>query len=120
MASTSIISSWSPRRGAEHAPVHWQIEYTPNVDAALRAGAGHFPRIRAAVPTAQLWLVASAPPPELQALASDAITVTGNVPDKRAYLQRAAAFCLAAAPGRGHQNKVLEALALCAPVSLRR
>ena len=91
-------------------------EYTPNVDAALRLARDIFPRIRAAVPTAQLWLVGNAPPPELQALASDAITVTGHVPDMRAYLQRAAAFVSPLRLGAGIKNKVLEALALCAPV----
>jgi glycosyltransferase involved in cell wall biosynthesis len=91
-------------------------EYAPNVDAALRLARDIFPRVQAQIPNAQLWLVGNAPPPELQALRSSTITVTGRVPDMRLYLQSAAAFVSPLRLGAGIKNKVLEALALRVPV----
>lgn len=91
-------------------------EYAPNVDAALRLARDIFPRVQAGAPGARLWIVGNAPPPELQALASDTITVTGHVPDMRTYLQRTAVFVSPLRLGAGIKNKVLEALALRVPV----
>ncbi|MBI1258172.1 MAG: glycosyltransferase [Chloroflexi bacterium] len=91
-------------------------EYAPNVDAALRLAAEIFPQVRAQIPNAKLWLVGNAPPPELQALADDTITVTGHVPDLRAYLNRATVFVSPLRLGAGIKNKILEALALACPV----
>lgn len=91
-------------------------EYAPNVDAALRLARDIFPRVQAQTPDAKLWIVGNAPPPELQALASDAIIVTGRVPDMRTYLETAALFVCPLRLGAGIKNKVLEALALGCPV----
>jgi len=91
-------------------------EYPPNVDAALRLAHEIFPKVRAQIPDVKLWLVGNAPPPELQALASDSIKVTGRVPDVRPYLARAAAFVCPLQLGVGIKNKVLEALAIGCPV----
>jgi glycosyltransferase involved in cell wall biosynthesis len=91
-------------------------EYAPNVDAALRLAHEILPRVQAQIPGAKLWLVGNAPPPELEALASASITVTGHVPDMRRYLARAAAFVSPLRLGAGIKNKVLEALAIRLPV----
>ncbi|MCC6802353.1 MAG: glycosyltransferase [Anaerolineae bacterium] len=91
-------------------------EYAPNVDAALRLARDIFPRVQAHIPDAKLWIVGSAPPPELTALASEAITVTGHVPDMRTYLETAVVFVCPLRLGAGIKNKVLEALALGCPV----
>ncbi len=91
-------------------------EYAPNVDAALHLARDLFPRIRERIPDAKLWIVGNAPTPEMEALASDAITVTGRVPDMRTYLERAAVFVCPLRLGAGIKNKVLEALALRLPV----
>jgi glycosyltransferase involved in cell wall biosynthesis len=91
-------------------------EYAPNVDAALRLAREVLPAVQARIPAARLWLVGNAPPPELQALASEAITVTGRVPDVRPYLARASVFVSALRLGAGIKNKVLEALAMGCPV----
>ena len=92
-------------------------EYPPNVDAALVLARDILPRVRASIPDAKLWLVGNAPPPELQALAGDAITVTGRVPDVRPYLEKATVFVSPLRLGAGIKNKVLEALALGCPVA---
>ena len=91
-------------------------EYAPNVDAALRLAHDIFPKVQARFADAKLGLVGNAPPPELQALASDAITVTGLVPDMRVYLEQASMFVAPLRLGAGIKNKVLEALALRLPV----
>src|SRR6185369_1254580 len=91
-------------------------EYAPNVDAALRLATEIFPAVQARVPQVRLWLVGNAPPPELMAVARDAIRVTGRVPDVRPYLARASAFVSPLRLGAGIKNKVLEALAMGCPV----
>jgi polysaccharide biosynthesis protein PslH len=91
-------------------------EYPPNVDAALRLAREILPRVQARYPAVKLWLVGNAPPPELQALQSERITVTGRVPDVRDYLARATVFVCPLWQGAGIKNKVLEALAIGCPV----
>ncbi len=90
-------------------------EYAPNVDAALRLARDIFPQVQAQIPDAKLWLVGSSPPPEVQALASEAITVTGYVPDMQTYLHQAAVFVSPLRLGAGIKNKVLEALGAALP-----
>ncbi len=92
------------------------FEYVPNADAARLLAQGILPAIRDRRPDVKLWLVGNAPPPEVQALASDHITVTGRVPDMLPYLQQAAVFVSPLRLGAGIKNKVLEALAAGCPV----
>jgi len=92
-------------------------EYPPNVDAALRLAREILPQVQKRVPDVKLWLVGNAPPPAVQALASEAVRVTGRVPDVRPYLARAAAFVCPLRYGAGIKNKVLEALAIGCPVA---
>lgn len=92
------------------------FEYGPNRDAAFTLAQDILPAVRVHSPDAKLWLVGNAPPPEVQALASDTITVTGRVPDMLPYLQQAAVFVSPLRLGAGIKNKVLEALAVGLPV----
>ena len=92
------------------------FEYAPNVDAAVRLARDILPSIRKSIPEAELWLVGNAPPPEMTALASDRIAVTGRVPDVRPYFAQATAFVSPLRLGAGIKNKVLEALAMGCPV----
>lgn len=91
-------------------------EYPPNVDAARTLATAILPAVQSRVPAARLWLVGHAPPPALQALAGDAVQVTGRVPDVRPYLARAGVFVSPLRLGAGIKNKVLEALAMGCPV----
>lgn len=92
------------------------MDYWPNIDAVKWFVDNVLPRVRASVPDARFYIVGSRPAPEVLALASEAVVVTGTVPDVRPYL----AHCVAAvAPlriARGIQNKVLEAMAMGRPV----
>jgi polysaccharide biosynthesis protein PslH len=90
-------------------------EYEPNLDAALLLAQTIFPAIQQQIPDARLQIVGNAPPPELQALTSDTITVTGHVADVRPYLAQATTFVCPLRVGAGIKNKVLEALAMGLP-----
>lgn len=91
-------------------------EYAPNADAALFLAREILPRVQAAVPEAQLWLVGNAPTPDMQAISGGAIHITGRVPAVVPYLQRAAVFVSPLRLGAGIKNKVLEAMAAGKPV----
>ena len=90
-------------------------EYEPNRDAAILLAQTIFPAIQQQIPDVRLQIVGNAPPPELQVLASDAITVTGRVVDMRPYLAQATVFVCPLRVGAGIKNKVLEALAMGIP-----
>jgi polysaccharide biosynthesis protein PslH len=91
-------------------------EYAPNVDAALFLAREIFPRVKQRLPEARLWLVGNAPPPEMRALAGEAIEVTGRVADVRPYLEQATLFICPLRFGAGIKNKVLEAMAMRKPI----
>lgn len=93
------------------------MDYFPNVDAMVYYCETVHPRVRREQPTAEVWIVGRNPSREVARLARiPGVTVTGEVPDTRPWLNRAK---LAIAPfrvARGVQNKVLEALAMALPV----
>ncbi|PTT78189.1 sugar transferase, partial [Pelomonas sp. HMWF004] len=72
--------------------------------------------LRERFPALRFHIVGRAPTPAVQALVSDAVRVTGTVPDVRPYLQHAAAVVAPLRLARGIQNKVLEAMAMARPV----
>ncbi len=98
-----------------------KMSYHANTAAALMLAREIMPLVWAQRPDARLTVAGSAPPAEIQALAADTrVQVTGYVPDLRPFLAQAT---LAVAPlryGVGIQNKVLEAMAMGAPVVAAR
>ncbi|AKH41711.1 sugar transferase (PEP-CTERM/EpsH1 system associated) [Altererythrobacter atlanticus] len=96
-----------------------QMDYAPNVSAALRVMDHVLPEIRRVHPQAQFHVVGRAPVHELRARdGKGGCRVWGEVPDVRPFL---AAADLVIAPlqiARGVQNKVLEAMAMARPVLL--
>ncbi len=86
--------------------------YQPNVDAALYLAREIFPRVRAHVPAAQLFLVGNAPPPEIERLSSTAsgILVTGRVPAVEPYIDAVDVIVCPLRIGGGVKVKLLEAL----------
>ena len=96
-----------------------QMDYRPNIDAAVRAVERLMPWIRAVYPDAQLHLVGRAPVPELLALdGRSGARVWGEVPDVRPFLTAADLVLAPLTIARGVQNKVLEAMAMARPVVL--
>src|SRR5690606_27197519 len=92
------------------------MDYWPNVDAVQWFATEVLPRIREREPRASFWIVGRNPTPAVQALANDAVHVTGTVPQVEPYLQHAAAVVAPLRVARGIQNKILEAMAMGQPV----
>ena len=92
------------------------MDYWPNADAVIWFAAEVLPRLRARWPTLRFHVVGRSPTAEVQALASDAIRVTGTVPDVRPYLRHAALVVAPLRLARGIQNKILEAMAMARAV----
>src|SRR5690606_39343894 len=94
-----------------------QMDYKPNVDAALCAIERIMPRIRAVHPGAQFHVVGRAPAPELLTRnGANGTRVGGEVADVRPFLAAAAIVMAPLSIARGVQNKVLEAMAMARPV----
>ncbi|HIE58034.1 MAG TPA: glycosyltransferase [Anaerolineales bacterium] len=97
--------------------VSGKMSYHANVSMVLFLAQQVMPRVWAARPQVNLWIVGKDPVSEIRALAEHPnVTVTGMVDSILPYLQKAT---IAVAPiqyGAGIQNKVLEAMACSTPV----
>ena len=92
------------------------MDYWPNIDAVSWFVSDMLPKLLLLWPQLRFYIVGRSPTAAVQALASDAVTVTGTVPDVRPYLQHAAVVVAPLRVARGIQNKVLEAMAMGRPV----
>jgi sugar transferase (PEP-CTERM/EpsH1 system associated) len=107
----------SPFAAGEQAVVFTgAMDYWPNIDGASWFVADMLPLLRARWPMARFYIVGRRPSPQVQALASGQVVVTGTVPDVRPYLQYASAVVAPLRVARGIQNKILEAMAMQQPV----
>ncbi|MDP3834873.1 MAG: TIGR03087 family PEP-CTERM/XrtA system glycosyltransferase [Hydrogenophaga sp.] len=88
------------------------MDYWPNIDGVSWFVSDMLPRLRVHWPRARFYIVGRSPSPQVQALASEHVVVTGTVPDVRPYLQHAAAVVAPLRVARGIQNKILEAMAM--------
>ena len=88
------------------------MDYWPNVDAVVWFCGEALPALRQRWPRLQFVIVGRNPTPAVQALAGDAVAVTGTVPDVRPYLQHAVLVVAPLRIARGIQNKILEAMAM--------
>jgi glycosyltransferase involved in cell wall biosynthesis len=85
--------------------------HSPNVDAARWLAREIMPLVRAARPSAHLALLGTAAPPEVRTLAEPSVTVVGEAPAMRPWLERAAVVAAPVRRGGGMRMKVLHALA---------
>ncbi len=111
----------SPARAHGRAPFTFifvgNLGYAPNEDAAVHFCAEILPRVRAAVRApVRVLIVGPGAGPRVQALAGDAIAVTGAVPDVAPYYADADAAIVPIRAGGGSRIKLLEALAHRRPV----
>jgi len=96
-----------------------QMDYAPNVAAALRVAERLLPAIRRVIPGASFHVVGRAPGAQLTALhGRNGFHVWGEVPDVRTWLAAADLALVPLEIARGVQNKVLEAMAMNLPVVL--
>jgi glycosyltransferase involved in cell wall biosynthesis len=93
------------------------MDYGPNEEAAVWLGREVWPLVRERRGDVRLRVVGSRPRARVRNLAArDAtIEITGDVPDVRPYLWRAAVATAPLHTARGVQNKVLEAVAAGVP-----
>lgn len=93
------------------------LDYRPNMDAVIWFAHEVLPRVRASCPDARLFVVGRRPTPALHRLAAGGgVTIVGEVPDARPYIAGAAVYIVPMRIGGGIRLKLLEALALEAPV----
>jgi len=94
-----------------------KMSYHANVAAALYFAREVLPRIWAENPEARFQIVGKDPPEAVRQLAADErVQVPGTVDDLRPYLAQATVAVCPALYAVGIQNKVLEAMAMGAPV----
>ena len=107
----------SPFPSGEQAVVFvGTMDYWPNIDAIQWFASEVLPALRKTCPAAVLHVVGRNPAPEVLALASPAVRITGTVPDVRPFLQYASAVVAPMRVSPGLPNKLLEALAMQQPV----
>jgi sugar transferase (PEP-CTERM/EpsH1 system associated) len=93
------------------------MDFRPNVDAVLWFVERVWPPVRAAVPSAQFWIVGQRPHARLDPLRGrDDVRITGAVEDVRPYILGASAYAIPLRMGGGTRLKALEAMALGAPI----
>ena len=93
------------------------MDFRPNVDAVLWFAERVLPKVRAAIPPATLAIVGQRPHVRLDVLRGrDDIRITGAVDDVRPYLAGASVVVVPLRMGGGTRLKVLEAMAMGAPI----
>ena len=93
------------------------MNYRPNVDAALFFVREIFPHIRAQVPDVVFFIVGANPHRSIRALSKQTgVRVTGEVDSVYSWLRRAAIGINPLRAGAGLQNKVLEGMACGLPM----
>jgi polysaccharide biosynthesis protein PslH len=93
------------------------LDYRPNIDAVRWFAEMVLPLVRAQQPEASFVVVGRNPAPAVQALHNGtSIEVLGEVPDVRPYIASAAAYLVPMRIGGGVRLKLLEALAMEAPI----
>lgn len=101
---------------AETVVFNGLLRYRPNLDAACHLVDDVWPRVLAARPNARLFVVGKGDQSDLRRLSAPGVTVTGEVPDVRPYLARAAVVAVPVRMGGGTRLKVVEALAMAKPI----
>lgn len=92
------------------------LNYFPNVDGLHYFMREVWPLITGADGNVRLKIVGPKPPPEIVALRSDRVEVTGMVEDLRPHLSAAALSIVPLRIGGGTRLKVLEAMAMARPI----
>lgn len=94
------------------------LDWRPNIDAVRWLLSSIFPSILKREPKAQLTIVGLNPPEWLikDVATNPAVSLHGNVPDVRPYLEKSGALLVPLRVGGGSRIKILEAMASGCPV----
>lgn len=91
------------------------MNYPPNVDAAVYLAKEIFPELQKRHPQLKLMLAGATPAAKVRALRNEHITVTGWVPSMTDCYAQSRIFIAPMRLGTGLQNKLLEAMAMQLP-----
>lgn len=91
------------------------MNYPPNVDAAVYLAKEIFPELKKQYPNLKLMIAGADPAKKVRALQSDSVTVTGWVPSMTNCYARSRIFIAPMRLGTGLQNKLLEAMSMGLP-----
>jgi glycosyltransferase involved in cell wall biosynthesis len=105
-----------PRSGRRDMLFVGGFSHTPNVDGVLYFCREIFPLVQQRLPDTKLWVVGNAPPPEIVALGSANVVVTGYVRHLGPYLGSALVSVAPLRFGSGMKGKIGEAMAWGIPV----
>jgi glycosyltransferase involved in cell wall biosynthesis len=92
------------------------LDYRPNLDGAAFLVKQVLPRLRERRPDVRVVLVGRGSSADLESFRGPGVEVTGEVPDVRPYLSRAAAVAVPIRTGSGTRLKVVEGLAMGKPL----
>jgi GT2 family glycosyltransferase/glycosyltransferase involved in cell wall biosynthesis len=112
----TLPSRIGPRDGRRDLLFVGGFSHTPNVDAILYFCREIFPLVLQRLPQMRLWVVGNAPPPEIVALASENVIVTGYALYLAPYLESALVSVAPLRFGSGMKGKIGEAMAWGIPV----
>jgi GT2 family glycosyltransferase/glycosyltransferase involved in cell wall biosynthesis len=105
-----------PRGGRRDLLFVGGFSHTPNVDGILYFCREIFPLVLQRLPQMRLWVVGNAPSPEIVALASENVIVTGYALYLAPYLESALVSVAPLRFGSGMKGKIGEAMAWGIPV----
>jgi sugar transferase (PEP-CTERM/EpsH1 system associated) len=91
------------------------MNYPPNIDAAVYLAKEIFPELQKRHPQLKLMLAGATPATKVRALRNEHITVTGWVPSMTDCYAQSRIFIAPMRLGTGLQNKLLEAMAMQLP-----
>jgi len=110
------FSPGSDERDSASIVFNGVLDYRPNLDAALFLIDEVLPLVRAEHPDAHVTIVGRGDPAELSRMRGENVEATGEVPDVRPYLQKATVVAVPIRAGSGTRFKVVEGLAVAAPM----
>jgi glycosyltransferase involved in cell wall biosynthesis len=113
---TSFFSPGSSPRDPRTILFYGTLSYFPNLDGLLFFLREVMPIVRRQGPDVRLRIVGASPPEALRRFEAPDVTFTGFVPDLRVELERAGVVIAPLRIGGGTRLKVLEAMAMAAPL----
>ncbi len=113
---TSYFAPRSSPRDPGTILFYGTLSYFPNLDGLLFFLREVMPVLRRQRPEVRLRIVGASPPDALRRFEGTDVTFTGFVPDLRVELERAGAVVAPLRIGGGTRLKVLEAMAMAAPL----
>lgn len=113
---TSVLRPLPPPEQPVSIIFPGRMDYPPNAQAMSFFCKQILPRVAVTLPSVQFYIVGKKPPPNVRALQSDRVVVTGYVEDVLPFWRKASALVVPLSIGGGTRIKILEAMALERPV----